>query len=87
MALEFKSEGFGCGQGRVRRSVKSQDVSERVQRDAMLHVTGVANKSKGVKLKKTLDVIEVEVGCPRKVGNQHFQRDMIEEEPTNAMNK
>ena len=35
MALEFKSDGFGCGQGRGRRSVKSQDVNERFQRDAM----------------------------------------------------
>ena len=44
MALEFKSGGFGCGQGRGRRSVKSQDVNERFQRDAMLHVTSVVNQ-------------------------------------------
>ncbi|PWA36747.1 Oxoglutarate/iron-dependent dioxygenase [Artemisia annua] len=43
MALEFKSGGFGCGQGRGRQSLKSQDVNERFQRDAMLDVTTVEN--------------------------------------------
>lgn len=41
---KFKSGGFGCGRGRGRGSGKSRDGNERVQRDAMLHVTGVAIK-------------------------------------------
>ncbi|PWA40484.1 hypothetical protein CTI12_AA562240 [Artemisia annua] len=44
VALEFKSSGFGCGKGRGRRSVKSRDRNERVQRDAMLNVTCVGNE-------------------------------------------
>nr|GEZ15696.1 hypothetical protein [Tanacetum cinerariifolium] len=37
----FKSGGFGRGRGRGRGSGRSRDGSERVQRDAMVDVTGV----------------------------------------------
>ncbi|GKB49690.1 hypothetical protein Tco_0900443 [Tanacetum coccineum] len=49
MEWKFKSGGFGRGQGRGRGSGKSRNGNERLQRDAMLHVTCVANNQKVVK--------------------------------------
>ncbi|GKB46736.1 hypothetical protein Tco_0897489, partial [Tanacetum coccineum] len=43
---KFKSGGFGRGRGGGRGSGKSRDGNERVQRDAMLHVTNVVNNQK-----------------------------------------
>ncbi|GKE21287.1 hypothetical protein Tco_1432799, partial [Tanacetum coccineum] len=53
---KFKSGGFGHGRGGARESGRSRDGNERIQRDAMLHVIGVANNQKEFELKKTLDV-------------------------------
>ncbi|GKC74435.1 hypothetical protein Tco_1120318 [Tanacetum coccineum] len=49
---KFKLGGFGRGRGRGRGSGRSRDGNERVQRDAMLHVTGVMNNQKGLSKKR-----------------------------------
>ncbi|GKC08689.1 hypothetical protein Tco_1000299 [Tanacetum coccineum] len=69
MAVEVQIGWLWTWPGGGRESGRSRDGSERVQRDAMLHVTGVANNQKGFEL-VTLDVTEVEVGCPGKVENR-----------------
>ncbi|GKA90671.1 hypothetical protein Tco_0812541 [Tanacetum coccineum] len=45
---KFKSGVFGHGLGRGRGCGRSRDDSERVERDAMLHVTGVVNNKMGL---------------------------------------
>ncbi|GKG01657.1 hypothetical protein Tco_0306362, partial [Tanacetum coccineum] len=58
MAVEVQIVWLWTWPGGGREFGRSRDGSERVQRDAMLHVTGVANNQKGFEL-VTLDKTEV----------------------------
>ncbi|KAL4560629.1 hypothetical protein LXL04_032782 [Taraxacum kok-saghyz] len=58
MALEFKSGGFGCGRGEVVDPVKVV---------MLVNVSSVMSCEMLQVWWKTLDVIEVEIGCPVKV--------------------
>jgi hypothetical protein len=58
MALEFKSGDFGCGRGEVVDPVKVV---------MLVNVSSVMPYEMLQVWWKTLDVIEVEIGCPVKV--------------------
>ena len=65
MAVEVQIRWLWIWSGRGCESGKSRDGNEHAQRDAMVHVTCVVNNQK---VWRTLDMTEMEVGCPGKVG-------------------
>ena len=63
MTVEIQIEWLWIWPERGRESGKSLDGNERIQRDVMLRVLRTIKK-----VWRTLDVTEMEVGCPGKVG-------------------